>query len=71
MLDTTELSVYFSNYDLKRLEMYANKLADYHLIVDLVPHIARIYFMYKMPNTKLSLVQQVGLYITFITRSWF
>lgn len=34
-----------SLYDLKRLESYANNMVDYHLIMDLVPTIARHYFL--------------------------
>lgn len=45
---------------MKRLEMYSNKLVDYHLITDLLPHVARLYFTGKMPDVKLSLVQQVS-----------
>ena len=44
---------------MKRLEMYSNKLVDYHLIMDMLPQLARIYFCGKMPDVKLSLVQQV------------
>ncbi|XP_024541678.1 RNA cytidine acetyltransferase 1 [Selaginella moellendorffii] len=38
-------------YDMKRLESYANNLADYHLIIDLVPTISRLYFMRTIPVT--------------------
>ncbi len=31
-------------YDLKRLESYAKNLVDFHLIIDLVPTIAKLYF---------------------------
>lgn len=54
-----ELDVYFTSYDLKRLEMYSNNLVDYHLIMDLVPSLARVYFLNKMGVTKFSAVQSV------------
>ncbi|KAK9239951.1 GNAT acetyltransferase 2-domain-containing protein [Lipomyces kononenkoae] len=38
----------FSPYDLKRLESYANNLLDYHVIVDLLPTIAQLYFQNKL-----------------------
>ncbi|KAK9371014.1 GNAT acetyltransferase 2-domain-containing protein [Lipomyces kononenkoae] len=38
----------FSPYDLKRLESYANNLLDYHVIVDLLPPIAQLYFQNKL-----------------------
>lgn len=34
----------FTSYDLRRLESYSKNLVDYHLITDIVPTIARIYF---------------------------
>eukprot|EP00268_Persea_americana_P066419 TRINITY_DN9034_c1_g1_i1.p1 TRINITY_DN9034_c1_g1~~TRINITY_DN9034_c1_g1_i1.p1 ORF type:complete len:1032 (+),score=211.38 TRINITY_DN9034_c1_g1_i1:177-3272(+) len=43
-------------YDMKRLESYTNNLADYHLILDLVPVLAHLYFQEKLPVT-LSSVQ--------------
>jgi hypothetical protein len=36
-------------YDLKRLESYSNNLVDYHLILDLVPTVARLYFLERLP----------------------
>ena len=35
---------HFTSYDLKRLESYSKNLVDYHLITDIVPMIAKIYF---------------------------
>ena len=32
-------------YDLKRLESYAKNLVDFHLIMDLVPTLAKLYFL--------------------------
>ncbi len=38
----------FNAYDIKRLEMYSQNLVDYHLVIDLVPEIARLYFLNKL-----------------------
>eukprot|EP00850_Spirogloea_muscicola_P005761 SM000026S09010 [mRNA] locus=s26:915149:923348:- [translate_table: standard] len=38
-------------YDLKRLESYARNLVDYHMILDLLPTIARLYFLERLPTT--------------------
>lgn len=54
-----EVDLYFTKYDLKRLEMYSDKLVDYHLIMDMLPHLAKLYFTDKMSPVKLSVVQQV------------
>ncbi|KAK9313007.1 GNAT acetyltransferase 2-domain-containing protein [Lipomyces starkeyi] len=43
-----EVDSLFSPYDLKRLESYANNLLDYHVIVDLLPPIAQLYFQNKL-----------------------
>ena len=54
------MNVYFTSYDLKRLQMYSNNMADYHLIMDLVPSLARLYFLNMMGDTHFSAVQSVG-----------
>jgi len=38
------LENHISVFDLKRLESYSNNLVDFHLIMDLVPSIAKLYF---------------------------
>ncbi|EPQ51169.1 DUF699-domain-containing protein [Gloeophyllum trabeum ATCC 11539] len=43
-LTSTELSFLFSPFDLKRLESYANNMLDYHVILDLLPTVAQLYF---------------------------
>ncbi|XP_031840140.1 RNA cytidine acetyltransferase l(1)G0020 [Nomia melanderi] len=55
------LDVYFTSYDLKRLAMYSNNMADYHLIMDLLPPLARLYFLNMMGDTHLSAVQSAIL----------
>ncbi|XP_062148759.1 RNA cytidine acetyltransferase 1 [Alnus glutinosa] len=40
-----------SPHDMKRLEAYTNNLADFHLILDLVPILTRLYFEGKLPVT--------------------
>ena len=65
-MTSTELSLHFTKYDMKRLEMYSNKLVDYHLIMDMLPQLARIYFCGKMPDVKLSVVQQVCVVVVVV-----
>ncbi|XP_043584732.1 RNA cytidine acetyltransferase [Bombus pyrosoma] len=55
------LDIYFTSYDLKRLTMYSNNMADYHLIMDLLPSLARTYFLNMMGDTNLSAVQSAIL----------
>lgn len=45
---------------MKRLEMYNSSLVDYHLIMDLVPAIAKLFFLKKLGSVKLSDVQSVN-----------
>ncbi|KAG0010205.1 hypothetical protein BGZ80_001671 [Entomortierella chlamydospora] len=58
----------FSAYDLKRLEGYANQVLDYHVILDLVPLVASIWFdgrvdnsEFKLTNIQAALLLAVGL----------
>ncbi|XP_050457216.1 RNA cytidine acetyltransferase [Cataglyphis hispanica] len=55
------LDVYFTSYDLKRLQMYSNNMVDYHLIMDLLPSLARLYFLNMMGDTHFSAAQSAIL----------
>lgn len=49
-------------YDVKRLEMYAQNLVDYHLVLDLLPEMAKLYFTNKLgEDMNISLVQSAIL----------
>ncbi|SLM34233.1 nucleolar atpase kre33 [Lasallia pustulata] len=57
-LTKSELDAQFSPFDLKRLDSYANNMLDYHVILDMVPSIALLYFTGRLkPAIKLSGVQ--------------
>ncbi|OAE26338.1 hypothetical protein AXG93_4324s1040 [Marchantia polymorpha subsp. ruderalis] len=43
-------------YDMKRLQSYANNLVDYHMVLDLIPTLARLYLLERLP-VSLSLAQ--------------
>ncbi|KAG5328946.1 NAT10 acetyltransferase, partial [Acromyrmex heyeri] len=60
-LSKETMNVYFTSYDLKRLQMYSNNMADYHLIMDLVSSLARLYFLNMMGDTHFSAVQSAIL----------
>ncbi|XP_014448561.1 RNA cytidine acetyltransferase [Tupaia chinensis] len=55
------LDVLFLPYDLKRLELYSQNMADYHLIMDLVPAMARLYFLNQLGDLALSAAQSALL----------
>lgn len=59
-LNRVELEIHLTNYDIKRLEMYSNNLVDYHLIIDLMPTLARLYFLNQLGDTQMSAVQSVS-----------
>ncbi|XP_064618603.1 RNA cytidine acetyltransferase-like [Lineus longissimus] len=59
-LTSDELDVHVTKYDLKRLEMYSNNMVDYHLIMDLLPTVARLYFLHQI-NVQLSVSQSAIL----------
>ena len=57
-LTTTELNVLLTPFDIKRLESYANNMLDYHVIMDLLPTVAMLYFERRLgPDMRLSAVQ--------------
>ncbi|OBT55114.1 hypothetical protein VE04_05502 [Pseudogymnoascus sp. 24MN13] len=53
----TELDGLLSPFDLKRLESYANNMLDYHVVLDLIPTLAALYFTGRLPVLKLTGVQ--------------
>ncbi|GJN70490.1 killer toxin resistant protein [Purpureocillium lilacinum] len=58
-MDKFELDRNFSPFDLKRLESYANNMLDYHVILDMMPVIANLYFSGKLKgDIKLTGLQQ-------------
>uniref|UniRef100_H3DF39 RNA cytidine acetyltransferase n=1 Tax=Tetraodon nigroviridis TaxID=99883 RepID=H3DF39_TETNG len=56
-LGSSELAALFTPYDLKRLELYSRSMVDYHLIMDLVPALARIFFLKQLGDMSLSAAQ--------------
>lgn len=60
-LTQQELDVYMTKYDLKRLEMYSKNLVDYHLIMDLLPSIGKIYFLNQMGDVHMSALESAIL----------
>ncbi len=58
-LTRLDLDGVFSPFDLKRLESYANNMLDYHVIIDMVPSIAFLYFTGRFSSSvSLTGVQQ-------------
>uniref|UniRef100_A0AAR2J8Y1 RNA cytidine acetyltransferase n=1 Tax=Pygocentrus nattereri TaxID=42514 RepID=A0AAR2J8Y1_PYGNA len=56
-LTSMELAAQFTPYDLKRLEMYSRNMVDYHLIMDMVPAVARMFFLKQLGGISLSAAQ--------------
>lgn len=57
-LGSAELSISLSPFDLRRLDSYANNQLDYHVIMDLLPTIAQLYFEKRVGSeVHLSAVQ--------------
>uniref|UniRef100_A0A8D0B9M4 RNA cytidine acetyltransferase n=1 Tax=Salvator merianae TaxID=96440 RepID=A0A8D0B9M4_SALMN len=61
IISRQELEAVFIPYDLKRLEMYSRNMVDYHLIMDMVPTIARMYFLNQLGDVTLSATQSAVL----------
>ncbi|KAL7871311.1 hypothetical protein SRHO_G00088080 [Serrasalmus rhombeus] len=60
-LTSMELAAQFTPYDLKRLEMYSRNMVDYHLIMDMVPAVARMFFLKQLGGISLSAAQSALL----------
>jgi N-acetyltransferase 10 len=57
-IEADELGYNLTPHDLKRLELYGRNLCDHHLVTDLLPSVARLYFTGRFGNDfKLSSVQ--------------
>ncbi|KAH3752617.1 RNA cytidine acetyltransferase-like [Dreissena polymorpha] len=59
-VSSKDLEMYVTRYDLKRLELYAQNMVDYHLIMDLVPALARMVFL-ELVDVHLSIIQSAVL----------
>jgi N-acetyltransferase 10 len=67
-----ELDALFTPFDLKRLDSYANNMLDYHVILDMLPSIAHLYFSGRLKNSvKLSGVQSALLLAIGLQRKEF
>ncbi|KAG8833327.1 hypothetical protein FRC17_010859 [Serendipita sp. 399] len=51
-LDAQELSMMISAFDIKRLESYTNNMLDYHVVLDLLPTLASLYFKRRLVAPK-------------------
>lgn len=57
-LGAVELSMLLTPFDIKRLDSYANNLLDYHVVLDLLPTVAALYFQKRLGDElRLSAVQ--------------
>jgi N-acetyltransferase 10 len=58
-LSKKELDDLLSPFDLKRLESYANNMLDYHVVLDLIPTLATLYFTGRLSSAmNLTGIQQ-------------
>eukprot|EP00112_Aurelia_sp_Birch-Aquarium-sp1_P011190 Seg2357.3 transcript_id=Seg2357.3/GoldUCD/mRNA.D3Y31 product="RNA cytidine acetyltransferase" protein_id=Seg2357.3/GoldUCD/D3Y31 len=55
-IPNNELDLILTKYDLRRLDLYSRNMVDYHLIMDLLPEVSKLYFSNRM-DFKLSTVQ--------------
>jgi N-acetyltransferase 10 len=60
-LTSAQLAAHLTPYDVKRLELYSNNMADHHLITDLLPCLARLTLTQQLGDLHLSPVQQAIL----------
>ena len=53
-----ELDLFLTPHDLNRLEKYAQNMVDYHMVMDLLPTLARLYFTRRL-NISLNELKSV------------
>lgn len=56
-LDAEKLSMFITHLDLKRLNAYADNMVDFHLILDLLPTLCRLFFYKDFGSLKVSYCQ--------------
>ncbi|XP_058858969.1 RNA cytidine acetyltransferase [Acipenser ruthenus] len=61
LLSRAQLDADFTAYDLKRLDMYSRNMVDYHLIMDMIPNIAKMFFLKQLGDISLSAAQSALL----------
>ena len=59
---------FVSLYDLKRMEAYTKNMVDYHLILDLLPTVARFFFLKKFKSTLRFFNYQSNIFLLFISQ---
>jgi N-acetyltransferase 10 len=53
----SELDTFISKYDFKRLELYTKNLVKYQMIIDLIPFLAKFFYLKKFPSVRLAYSQ--------------
>jgi N-acetyltransferase 10 len=57
-LDIREiLSIQWSSHDFQRLELYSRNLVDHHMILDLIPRLAELFFQGRLLSARVSVLQ--------------
>lgn len=60
-LTSQEIYFFLNQDDISRLSSYSHNLVDYHMIMDIVPELARLFFMRRFGEMNLSALQQILL----------
>jgi N-acetyltransferase 10 len=60
-ITSDELNALLSPFDMKRLESYASGMVDFHVVIDLVPCLAALFFARRLGDCTLSAAQQAIL----------
>jgi N-acetyltransferase 10 len=64
LMSSELLSVHLSLHDMKRLELYSRNMVDHHMIVDLLPSLAKFVFLGRLRGFRLSYLQVAILLAT-------
>ena len=64
-LTKAELDLFLTPHDLNRLEKYAQNMVDYHMVMDLLPTLARLYFTRRL-DVSLNELKSVSFAVCFV-----
>jgi N-acetyltransferase 10 len=56
-----DINLSLSSFDIRRLDSYSRNLLDYHVVVDIIPFLARLFFQRRLGDVTLSPVQSAIL----------
>ncbi|PIC51952.1 hypothetical protein B9Z55_002257 [Caenorhabditis nigoni] len=72
VIERSELAIHLSNTDMRRMSQYGRNMVDSHIITDILPTVAKLYFEQRLPqDLKLAVTQSAILLARGLQRKQF